>query len=164
LRAGLFCRPLPPSTGRLGICKQPVLEGFACSFLIDCAGNQTCTGDFRKHAGGWVEGVCGGELNDVGEGCVPIAEGYDYGDTGCYSDLHCDPATSKCVAAPAIGSPCTSPDERCGFRAYCDAAGTCRAKKAPGEAAEASVECLDSFDSFAKQCYRLSDRERCGRF
>jgi len=161
---GLYCRPLPPSTGQLGICKQPVLETFACGLTVDCAGNQTCAGYFQKYLGGWTEGHCGGAPNDVNDDCVPIAEGYDFGDTGCYSDLLCDAATSTCVEAPAVGAACAGTERRCGFRAFCDAGGVCRTKKRAGEAAESRDECLDDFDSFGKTCYRQADRARCGRF
>jgi hypothetical protein len=161
--SGLYCRPLPPSTGLQGVCKAQVPAGQPCGYLDHCNGNQSCDGYFWAYQASWVGGTCGDKPNNVGDSCVPIASGYDYGDTGCFNDLSCDPTTSKCVEAPAIGTACAMPGARCGFEAYCDASALCQPKKGPGEAAMGPAECRDQYDSFQHQCYRQTDRDRCGQ-
>ncbi len=186
---GLFCRPLPASTGWQGVCQLPVGTGQECGYLSRCTGNQSCDGYFWKYQGGWTAGQCGDHPENVGGTCVPIKDGYDYGDTGCFNDLVCNPATSKCVEPPAIGAPCSIPAKTCGFNAYCDlppavdggsdggsdldggmdagvpvVLGTCRTKKAPGEDAPSAAACQDQYDTYEKKCYRQSDRDRCSHF
>lgn len=158
--SGLYCRPLPASTGYQGICKEPAGTGKACSYVVYCKGNQPCAGFFRRYNGGWTEGTCTGRPADVGEYCVPLAEGYDYGDTGCFGDLTCNPETTKCEEPPAVGEPCAQPGNRCGLDMWCDGE-NCRAKKPAGEEAAGPAECLQQFNSYEKKCYDNSQWDRC---
>ena len=77
----------------------------------------------------------------IGSTCFPRAT--EAGGTGCYADQVCNPATSKCAALPAAGSPCIA--GRCGASAYC-AAGQCAAQKADGEPCTTNGECINDCD------------------
>ena len=76
------------------------------------------------------------------QACVPIAEGFDRGDTGCFADLLCDAASALCEEAPAIGEPCTAAGE-CGFRAFCGDDERCQARVGVGEAASDVAACVE---------------------
>jgi hypothetical protein len=140
----LYCRPLPPSTGRLGICQRPVATGEACGFAVRCEGNQACAGHARRFGGGAVDGVCQASVGAVGDVCVPLPAGFDVHDSGCSAELRCDPSTSLCVVAPAVGEACI--DGACGAFAYCDDSNVCRAWKNPGATASHPRECRFGLD------------------
>lgn len=148
----LYCRALPASTGMLGVCQRAGAPGDACGYAPKCSGNQVCKGYYRKNQGGVVEGECQGRPSTVGESCVPLVEGYDYGDSGCFADLSCNPDTNKCEEAPKVGESCAQPGERCGFLMYCDEGGKCRQKKGPGEEATGHEQCLGYFNSYEGRC------------
>jgi hypothetical protein len=139
---GQYCRPLPPSTGLLGICEDFSAAADECGFAIRCAGNQLCAGFARRAGGGNTNGVCRPTPADVGDPCVPVADGFDRADTGCFGDLVCNPATLLCEEAPALGAPCTT-DRQCGFEGFCDQGDVCQPSKARGEAATEAIECTD---------------------
>jgi hypothetical protein len=158
-----YCRPLPPSTGRLGVCQVPAQTGQQCGYIVHCEGNQSCPGHFWGPMVVHSTGLCQVAPHGVGAPCVPIPQdgGYTEGDTGCFGDLTCDPTTSLCAVAPSTASPCAEPGRRCGLDSWCDDDGTCRAKKLPGQPADAGIECLDQFDSYRKQCYSMDELRRC---
>jgi hypothetical protein len=160
--ANLYCRPLPPSTGRLGICQVPSLPGQGCGFALRCAGNQACPGHARRYGGGSRDGFCQDRPGDVGAPCIPIADGFDFGDTGCFADLVCNPDRRRCEPAPLLGAACAARGAPCGFGAYCDASSICRPKKAHGEPAAGPAECSGFFDSFRLECFDPSLRGPCG--
>lgn len=157
---GQFCRPLPPSTGLQGVCQDHAAAGEACGFAVRCSGNQACAGFSIKHSGGNQDGVCQAVIADVGDACVPVAAGFDDGDTGCYADLVCDADTSTCVVAPLLGAAC-GVDDVCGFNAFCDD-GVCALKKRVGEPATTAAACEDPvyFNEFAQVCGD-DDDNRC---
>jgi len=158
---GLFCRPLPASTGLQGICQRPSPSGEECGYTVKCSGNQACKGYYTRVGGGWTEGVCTAAPVDVGAACSPIADTYDDGDTGCFRDLSCNPTTSTCEEAPATGAACAMPGNRCGLDSYCDDQSICRLKKKHGEVATAGKECFHYFNQFAMACEDPSVRDQC---
>lgn len=156
---GQFCRPLPPSTGLQGVCQDHSAVGAECGFAVRCSGNQMCPGFAVKNSGGNQDGVCQALPTDVGAACVPVAAGFDAGDTGCFADLRCNTTTSTCEAVVLLGASCI--DNGCGFNAYCDT-GVCVAKKQRGETATTAAACTDPvyFDAFAQVCGD-DDNNRC---
>lgn len=156
---GLYCRPLPPSTGHLGICDQPQPAGGMCGYTYHCSGNQACEGYFWGYTTNWTAGTCRAMPGDVGDACTPIAPEKDSGDTGCFMDLRCNPSTSRCEEAPAIGSACVDGD--CGLDAYCDAENVCRMKKGHNEPATSVEQCLNYFNQFDMKCEDPAIRDRC---
>jgi len=153
--APFYCRPVAPSTGLLGVCQAFSITGGPCGFAQRCAGHMACPGYSQRFNGGNVDGECR-PAADVGQPCVPVAAGYDFGDTGCFAELTCNPDSLRCEVAPALGEPCTA-DGRCGFQAFCDDERVCRAKKGHGAEAGGPQECLDTFNPFLEQC---ADPER----
>jgi hypothetical protein len=141
---GLYCRPLPPSTGRQGVCALPARTGETCGFGVRCVGNQPCAGHARRFSGGTTDGVCQATVGAIGDPCVPLPAGFDVVDSGCSAELRCDPSTSRCIAAPAIGAPCV--DGACGGFSFCDSEGVCRAQRYPGETASGRNECRFGVD------------------
>jgi hypothetical protein len=138
---GQFCRPLPPSTGLVGICQTPSPTGGECGFAVQCDGNQSCPGFAIRNSGGNQNGICAATMGDVGDVCVPIADGFDRGDSGCFADLICDKGSARCAEAPAIGDACA--DGLCGFAAYCDDEDTCQRRVGVGEAATDVDACFE---------------------
>ncbi len=136
-----------------GTCTVKVGAGGACAtggaFIFPysnaCKGLQVCAGLVLD--GGSVEqpGTCRSP-GGLGANCFPEASG-TLGGSGCYADLACDPASSKCAAPPAAGSPCI--DFRCARGAYCNASGQCVAQKADGATCENSGECVNRCDTSA---------------
>ena len=163
---GQFCRPLPASTGLAGICQDPSAPDEECGFAVECAGNQSCAGYQQRQSGGNVNGTCRATPSDVGESCVPVGDEFAFGDTGCFADLRCDPSTSVCAEAPAVGEACAvDVPGSCGFEAWCNA-GTCEAQVQPGEAATDAAACAvygfiegDVCVAFGR--FSGEDRQRC---
>ncbi len=157
---GQFCRPLPPSTGLLGVCQDHSGVGEECGFAIACNGNQVCPGFAIKNSGSNQNGVCQAVPADVGAACTPIAAGFDAGDTGCYADLLCNAVSSTCEAAPPTGAACTA-EGACGFNAWCDN-GICAQKRRRGQSAPTAAACEDPtyYSSFAEVCGD-PDNNRC---
>lgn len=159
---GLFCRPLPPSTGYLGYCKLGAQPGQPCDLFERCLGNQLCTGYFRAPTGGRADaGTCQAQPGAVGAPCAPQPPGTE-GDTGCFKNLRCEPGTATCAPAPALGAACAAQEPRCGLDAWCDGA-RCQPKKPYFAPADAGVECLQEFDPFARQCTSFAEQARCAK-
>ena len=157
---GQFCRPLPPSTGLLGVCQDHSTVGGECGFAVACAGNQVCPGYATVTGGGNKNGVCQSRPADVGEACTPIADGFDRGDTGCFKDLLCQPTTLQCQEAPALNAACSA-DGRCGFQAFCDDNRLCQPTKARGEPADDAGQCTDDIAFISGGVCADLDGNRC---
>jgi hypothetical protein len=113
-----------------------------------CKGNQVCVGDttITNDRGDLsTPGTCR-TPQGVGGPCVHVSNASQAAFlSGCLLGLACDPQTSRCVAAPGVGTPC-SREGACAPDAYC-LAGTCTALLPDGAACFSSSECQQLYCS-----------------
>ena len=143
-KAGETCTPPPfpflPSNCAAGLtcsgdkgaekCLSPVPLGGACASDAVCYGlDTTCTG-----------GKCTAvDIGGVGSGCVPKSKHKMGMAFGCTADVVCDPATSTCAAAPAVGAGCV--EGECGKALRCAADDKCAALAKSGEDCDTDGDC-----------------------
>lgn len=148
----------------LGTCAPLLAEGHSCesdrqcAFGTVCAGGSasTCTktpvGGGACLTSGSQTGICDtiGLVCDASNHCVKslgVGAPCSAKQSVCAADLVCDPASLKCLVAPAAGAACLG--GRCAAGAHCvqgiaSGPGTCTADKALGEACQSGYECQSS--------------------
>ena len=105
-----------------------VRDGLACS-----SKNQACT-----------------RIQPLGAACTDSTARH-----ACEAGSHCNPATKKCAADAAAGTPCAF-GTQCAIDAYCDRKSeTCLPKGAEGDACENQAHCLSRSCGIKNQCEAL---------